>query len=347
MALQDELFVNGAWVSSDNQNSDTSVVDSVTPLDSGEAIADVYTLVISNVSAGVSCTVTVSTESTNNPYNGRVVNGVLLNGTSYSNIIPGYGIVIDNTVVNGDEADITIGNHLGTIAASGAGAGTPTAGVRHRVVNTGVTSVNGCVARLLTNAVMVKKVGNVFAFVNPFAPGATEKTLGGGSSRMQPYNLAISGVAGSGAGKTATLSIDGGAFPANSILDVTTGVTQNGTGLKAISPNYMYRIVLGPLTGVEFSLSANCANGNTANILIFPSRYIQIAPDVAGAEGAYGTADVVLTQTGQPAGTIQGGGAAFYWTRLLVPESSDSESNPYPANVSLEGNDTGAANWLG
>lgn len=353
MSLIDRILIAAVWTASAVRGANTTgtplVLGSLAETGTGEAISDDYTLVLSAVSGGTA-TVTVGTLSPNNPYKGRVVSGVALDGvTIYRNIIPGIAIVFSGTGANGNVGTVYVGSYSGTYDAFGVDAGTPQDETRHQAYNTGPGSVSSAVATLLSKAIHVRKVGAVFGLVRPFAPGATYKPLGGGSDQINPYQAAISAVAGAGAGKTATLQFDGALLGAASILDLTTGLTQNSSGLKAITPAYIYRVVTGNLTGLEFALDPTCANGDTANILIFPHRYVQITNDVAGAaNGAgWGTADVVLTQSGQAAGVIQPLGDAYFWTRVVIPPGSDSSSNPWVSFVALSGTESSAANWTG
>jgi hypothetical protein len=346
MALVDQIDLGAGFVNSLVRMSNTSgtVLVSAVDADSGEMIADEYTLTLSAVGGGTG-TVTVGALSPNNPFNGRVKTSVALNGsTIYKDIIPGVSLVFSGSGANTNTASVKTGSYLGTFDSAGIGGGIPSSGVRHKVVNSSANTVTAAKAELLTQAIMVKKIGLAVSYVEPFADGATEKIAGGGSSRVMPYLLAISGVAGSGAGKTCNLSVDGVTLGAASVRDRATGILVSGTGLKAID-SYSYIIATGPLTGLIFNIDPACANSDTCNILIFPSRYIQIAPDVAGVEGAYGVVDVDLTQSGQATGTILTSQAAYYWSRILVPGSANNESNPYPAQVALTGVDAGAAGW--
>lgn len=349
MALRDQIWNGAAWVDSALRTANLvgALLAAAAESATGEALADEYTLTLSAVAGGTG-TVTVQTLSPNNPYNGRQALGVALNGaTTYKNIVPGVTLTFTAGQVNGAQSRVYVGQYLGTFDAFGAGAGVPSASTRHRVYNDGAGAVSVSVAQLLTQAVMYKQIGNALLYVEPFADGATEKLLPG-STRTQPYNLTVANVAGAGAGKTADLRIDGALFGAASILDIATGAMTDSNALKAIAGGYRYRVVAGPLTGLEFSLDAACANGDESNVLIFPSRYVQIAPDDgAGGPGAWGTADVVLTQEGQAPGVVQPGGEAFYHTRILVPIASGAESNPHPANVALSGTAATPANWGG
>jgi hypothetical protein len=336
--LRDQIFEGAAWVDSDSRPTNTTgtpVVSAVANRD-GRGLADEYFLTFAAVVVGVSANVTVTTTSPNNPY--RATRAVALDGlTVHKDVIPGLDIVFSaNAGFTGAwAATIKVGEFLGTFDAFGGGAGVPSAGVRHRVLNDGTGAVSNAKARVLPTVKWVKKVGTVFSGVKPFAEGSTEKVAGGGSSRVVPYVLSISAVAGAGAGKTCTVSVDGVAFPAASLRDLSTGNTQDGTLVKAVAPGNYYRVILGNLIGLEFAIDAGVANGDAANVLIFAPRFIQIAADVAGVASAYGTADIILTEAGQAAGTIQPGGTAFYWRRVLVPAGGNAESNPVPGDIAL------------
>jgi len=348
--LIDKILVGAAWTGSAARflnNAGTPLLSAADNA-SGEALADEYTLTLS-AATPTTGTITVQTVSPNNPYKGRVVTGVLRDGaTVYDNIIPGISLVFANAAwANGNNATVYVGSYLGTFDAFGPEAGAGQAATRHQVVNDGTGAVANAAAKLLTQSVHVRKVGRVFAYVKAFAPGATEKVAGGGSSRIEPYRITLANVAGAGAAKTGDLQVDGVTLGAGTILNLSTGEAEDGVGLRMIAPSYAYRILTGPLSGVEFALSALGATGDTANILIFPSRYMQIAPDADGVAGTYGTADVPLTQPGQSSGVIQPGGVAYYWSRLLVPSGANAESNPYPTQVALSATETGAANYLG
>lgn len=344
--IDDQLFIGGGWVSSAARYANTSgaAITAVSDLATGEALADEYSLILSLVGGGTG-TVTVNTASPNNPYKGRVVAGVPLDGATVNkNIIPGIGIVFSGASANGNAGTVYVGLYLGAFDAFGVDAGTPFAVTRHRVVNTGSGPVSNALASLKTHAVMVKMVGNALSKVMPFADGATEKETG---DRTTAYTLTISAVAGSGGGKTCTLSVDGVAVPAAQLADLNAGVNVSGTGLKAIAGQSYRFNAPHALVGLEFSINPICANGDEANVLTFNVRHIQLAREVAGAPDAadWGTDAVTLTQSGQPAGTIQPAGEAFFYTRVVVPSGASPNKNPHPANVALTATETGSAEW--
>lgn len=347
MGLIDQRFISGSWTAVTVRGTNTSGTPLISAelAETGERISDTYTLTVSARTGGTG-TITIATTSPNNPYNGRIKTGLNFDDTTeYTTIVPGVVIVLDNAGANGNSATVIIGSPYGSFDASGIGAGVPTAGVRHRVLNDGASDVANAKAQLFTQVIAYKKVNSVLSYVSPFADNAVEKTAGGGSDRVMPYYLSISSVAGSGSGKTATLNIDGSPFGAASIFDIDAGTSQNSTLLKAITPGYRYRVIDGPLEGLEFELEAGVANSDGVNVLVFPSRYIQIAPDVAGVEGTYGVSAVDLTETGEATGVITAAGVAYFWTRFLVPQGANNESNPYPCKVALTASQSSDAGW--
>jgi hypothetical protein len=347
MALLDQLYISGVWTNSDvrGTNDTGDVIISAVLDGSGKELSSVYTLTVSARSGGTG-TITVGASSPNNPYNGRVITGVPFDdATLVSNVIPGTKIVFDSGAVNADSATVEVGDYQGSFDASDVGAGEPSDGVQHRVYNSGANDVIDAKASLVTQSIQVGIIGKVFNYIKPFAEDAVEKVAGGGSNRVMPYALTISGVSGSGGSRVATLSVDGVALPASSIQDLTLGTLVSGTGLKSLNPAYPYKIVAGPLAGLEFALDVTCANSDKSNILIFPSRYVQIAADVSGVEGTYGITDIPLTTAGQSSGVITTLGVAYYWVRMLVPASADSDSNPYPCNIALKASESQDAGW--
>jgi hypothetical protein len=346
--LVNQIFDGAAWVDANNRlvNIVGTPIASVALNSDGQQLSDEYTLTFDTVVAGVSANATIVSLSPNNPY--RATKAVLLDGaTVHKNVIPGYDIVFSNAggFLATWSSTIKAGQFGGTFDASGIGAGVPSAGVRQRAYNAGTGADSGCLAGLRTMIKEYKKVGSVFSKTENFAPNAVEKTAGGGSSRVMPYVLTITNTAGAGAGKTCDLSVDGVVFAAATILDINGGANVSGVGLKAIA-GQKYRVRAGHnLADFEFAIDPACANGDTANIMVFPSRYRRVGPDAGGVQGAMGAADIVLTQAGQAAGTILAGGFAFYWADFLVPAGANPESNPYPTDVYVAGTVTGAAGW--
>lgn len=348
MSLIDKVDPGSGWQDSNLEviASTGSVIVSAELSGSGEELSGEYELVVS-ARAGGTGTITVEASTPNNPYNGKVIASLAFDDTTeHENIVPGVKIILDSSAVDTDEAIVNLGQYKGSFDASGVGAGTPTAGVRHQVENDGASEVIDAKVRLLTQAVLVKLGGDdLFSTISPFAEDAIEKTAGGGSDRVMPYKFTASSISGSGPSKTCTLQVDGSPIATDYIQDLDTGGLQDGTLLKAVDPPHYYQFVDGPLKGLQFSVHENVANTDEANVLVFNSRYVQIAPDVGGSAGTYGTSDVDLTQSGQATGVILASGVAYYWRRELVPSGGNNESNPHPLNVALQANLADEAGW--
>jgi hypothetical protein len=101
------------------------------------------------------------------------------------------------------------------------------------------------------------------------------------------------------------------------------------------------------LEGLDFQIDPACANGDTANIMIFYSRHVQVTGEAEGApdDDGWNTVSVPLTQAGQSEGVIQPAGEAFYYTRVVVAAGSSAQKNPQPVSPNLRGVETGAAAW--
>jgi hypothetical protein len=348
--LTDSIFIGGVWVASDIRfsNDVNTMLVSAGLTGTGEEISDDYQLVAGAVGAGTA-SISVACNPDNTTINGRVVAGVALDGvTQYRNIIPGVVLVFSNTTVNGDTSTVRVGLFAGEVDAFGVGAGAPVAVTRHRVNNPDPNAATGAVATITPEADYVKKIGSVFLAINPYAPGATYKPLGGGSDQVNPYLFHITAVAGAGPTKTVSFTVDGALMAANSIRRVADGSLSNSTGIKAVAGE-IYEVVLGNLTGFQFVVDPACALDDTCNILIFPARFMQITGDVGGVAdpAGWGTADVPITEVGELVGTITSGGEAFYWSRIVVPPGASSESNPFQMLVSVRAELASPANWGG
>ena len=347
--LIDEIFESSVWTPSAVRFANTvPLADPNDPIvsasanGSGEAIADEYTLTFTDIdTVAHTATVIVQTLSPNNPYKRPAGIGILIDGlTVHKNVVPGVDLVFSGSgsFVNTWAALVKVGSYLGTFAAYGAGAGTPGASVKHRVENTDSGAAASVKARLVNQAFQVKKVGSIFLELKPFAETATEKIAGSGSERVMPYAITVNSIT-VGPPKTAALRVDGLAV---NVKNLNSNVEAASNAVQVSVP---YRITSGALIGVEFKLDPAITVSDVANILIFQPRFIQIAPDVSGAPGTWGVANVNLTQAGEAVGTIQPSGVAYYHIRALVPDGAQAESNPFPANVALVGLQTGTAGW--
>lgn len=257
--------------------------------------------------------------------------------TAYDNIVPSVDLVFSDAAGFLDTwtAQVRVGRYAGGFAAFGAGAGVPGAGRRHRVENTGTGPATACAVQIVNIVKLYPKVGEIFEFVKPFAENAVEKLDG---DQTAPYAITVENKAGAGASITADIKVDGALV---NVRDEDDNVTTS----EDLTVVDIYTIDDGDLEGVVFKLSQSILNTATANILIFENLHTQIAEDIAGAAGTYGTTDVPLTEDGEAEGTITAGGVAHYWERTLVADGSSSSRNPAPGDVRLVGSVSDGAGW--
>ncbi len=313
-------------------------VDSAESNDDGELISDTYALVFDLVNEGVNARVKVTCGSPNNPNGNQVGLTVLLDSaTEYKNIIRGVTLIFsDGTFADGDAAEIRCGYSFGTRAGFGEDAGVASTSRRLKVTNTGDAPGSDCTASLDTMAQLWAKVGSVFALVKPFATDAVEKLDG---DSVAPYAVTVDNVTGVGSSKVYDVLFDGSPVE---IINADESITQMS---EAVNVTDVWTVTSGDLEDLTFQLSEDCVDGDTANILIFSTRFVQIAADIDGAPDTFGTSDVDLTEEGQSTGTITDGGDAFFHIRVLVPNAGNSSSNPYISNIKLTGAASDEAGW--
>jgi hypothetical protein len=337
----EETPLSGTFVAAAVRFTQTSgtPIEGATANDDGGAIAGIYSLVFEDVDPGVSATVKVSCDSVNNPnidQTGKVVD--LDSTTAYDNIIRGVDLVFSDDVGFLDTwtAQVRIGHSFGTVQAFGADAGIPSTSRKIRVYNTGDEAGQNCKAEVVNIAKLWAKVGKVFERVFPFAENATEKLTG---ETVSPYAITVENVTGSGAGKTMDLLVDGAPVD---VINLTDASESTSEGINVVD---RYRITSGDLEDVTFLLSQDAVDDDSANILIFDKRFMQIAPDTAGSPGTFGTADVDLTETGEATGVITAGGFADFHVRVLVNDGGNSSSNPHQLDIRISGEVSESANW--
>lgn len=341
--LQDYIQIASVWTLSNLRWSNTVPLDDVDdPIidvafnNSGEAIADIYD--ISYISVDVlthTAVARVMTQSPNNPYRNLSGAAVAIDGTTLHKDLIG-GLTIRFSASGSFSATwatrIYVGQWLATKAAYGVGAGVPGTPVQHKVVNTDMGAAADCFAQFANMAILYEKTADVFLMIEPFAVGSTEKITGGSTA---PYAVTVSAVVGS----TASIRVDGLAVNVKNLENSVTGLS------NLLNFTDRYQITSGGLNGLIFKLDPAINTSAVSNVLIFPPRHAQIAPDVDGQPGTWGVTPVQLTHTGEAAGVIPSGENAFYWLREIVAENASSLSNPYPIMVELVGLETGAALW--
>lgn len=340
----EETSGSNVWVDMRSRftNSTGTPLVSAVANESGQAIAGNYIVTFEDVTPGDVATVSVQTSSPDNPYKTseeRPAVEVQLDGeTVYRNIIGGVGLIF-NDDEDFDETwqfQIRIGYSFGPVAAFGSSAGQATDPRKIRVRNDDEEEAAQNVRAVLSKHVKhFLKTGIVFEKVYDFASGATERNTSG---QIQPYAVTVENKTGTGSGITADIKFD------SELVNVRDQDGNESTS-EDLTVVDVYTIADGDLEGVVFQLSQSILNTATANILIFNSRFTQIAPDVGGAPGDWGTADVFITSEGEDEGVIAADSFSFYHVRLLAPDGSTSKSNPYICDVQILAETSDSAGW--
>lgn len=345
----EEIQGSGVWV--DMRARLTNIVGAPVALavanDTGQAIAGAYTIIFhhtegdtapEDVEPGTSGNVFVLTSSPDNPYRNTTGRAVNLDGeTVYRDLVGGLDITFsdDPGFSTNWVAEIRVGHSFGAVAAYGTTAGLATDSRRIRVRNPDPDAAQNVRAVVTRHAKLFPTAGIVFEKLLDFAASAVEKITGG---QVQPYSVTVENKTGSDETTTADIKFDG------ALVNVVDQDGMAGTS-AALTVVDTYTITDGDLEGVEFQLSQAITNGSTANILIFNSRFTQIAPDLGGAPGDWGTADVAITSDPEAEGTIAAGGFGFFHVRVLAPSGSVSGSNPYICDAQIIAETSSPAGW--
>jgi hypothetical protein len=334
---------------------------------SGREIGDVYSAVVSAVVLGApnTATVTVTTASAKGPYHNKVFTGVLFDGTTPRlDIIPGVSWVPSSSgsLANGWTAVfyvgiwanlLTAGNPGGTQLSWATGIGTPGVGAvspgdagfiaKINITNTGATVLTGCTLALHPRAKLVLKSGaRAFTSFQVVNDTPSEHVT---ATQTVPINFTFANLDTAATPDEIDVKMDGATFD---VVEVDTGTPLTSTQLKMDgTTRYQISEAGAYCEGAIFVLASTATNSSEENVLVFNVRHVEIALDVAGTPGTWGTTDLALTQSGEPSGNINPAGACNVWVRLDTSSLSSNKQNPFPADLFVEYNDTGEADWLG
>lgn len=311
--------------------------------DSGEALGGRYHVtVVAGTITGSQVRLRVTCESTTfyrDTYEETVQFGV-----ATESLVPGAHLVVPGTgIANSWTADVDLGDYLGAFNAGTAGyVEGPT---KLAAKNTSTVDYANCLVRVdLPRIVLVRKVGGAaggLKYIRPYTTGAATND-DPGTLEPLPYALTFANLDTAATPDEIDVKIDGSAI--TTVRRVDTNTTSDSLQLRRDGTE-RYRIESGDLAGAEFVVNAAAANADTANIFVFLRRFIEIAPDVSGSPGTWGTTSVTLTESGQAAGVITAGGAAYYWRRMSVPAGSTSWG-PHPIDAFFQYSETNGVGWL-
>lgn len=306
------------------ENTVNTPIVSCTDLDTGQLLADVYTLAFTKTGGAFTVTVTCG-ESPKNPFEDADISITCDGVTENTNVIPGLSFVFSASIVTGWEAAVSIGAKMTSAGATTdmlntgiVDAGSNSTAVRVAAVNVGdadamVTTVRALPGFWWTQA----GAGDVLAKVDQHADDTLEHTAVAGT-----YTITFTDWAdgtGEHAGyKTCNIYSDDGG---GAVLVATTAVF-DGTSRVEYGED-CYNDADDPLPGLCLIL-ANSTDDPSAVTITLTVRdgdeYVELAPDSAGSPGAYQSTDLTLTESGESAGTITTGGTAYFWYRVTVPD---------------------------
>lgn len=302
-------------------NTVNALITSVNWLQDGRAIADTYDL---TVLSKVGSTITLQVDcNIKNPYRSSSITAVADGATVNELVIPGVGIVFSAAADVGWAAKVTVGQYLtsGGVVTPALGfgvvqAGTESSQVRFAVVNVGDMPSQETVIYALpglywygTNSEKIVKS------ILPHSSTARHKMA---SPAIKTITFTNWGTAGNGK-KKADVLVNGTTAIVGALFDGQT-VYEWGAGNG-------YNDSLDLLPGLALVLEDTTLDPTTVTVTLEISdgySWVQFAPDIAGAPGTFAQQDLTLTQAGKPTGTIDVGGIAYAWARMVVPMAAQA-----------------------
>jgi len=305
------------------ENTLNEPLDSVTWRGDGRAIADTYEIEMLSDS---SCKVTCNVKNVNAYTSSESV--TTDGSTVHSDLIPGCDIVFDSAATTGQKAKVSIGQLMSDVgvvsdrlAFGVINAGTTTSpGVRVAVTNIGGDPAQGCVATALpgtyfTGAGSTTRVLRIdnhsadsrdkMAVIGTYTITFTNWADGTGDDvGYKVCDIVVAGPSGNGT------AVSGARFDGSTVYEFGhADYDDTNDYLKGL------QIVLAYVTSdpTSDSITLQVTDGYL---------WLELAPDVSGSEGTYGTSDVTLTEVGETTGTITAGGTAYFWARVAMPDSA-------------------------
>lgn len=345
----------------------TPLVSAVRRFD-GREVPDIYRGTISGKS-GTTCNVTISCQYSRNSQHGLVIPATCDSATVNASLVRGWDVVLDSTLANGDVFDIYAGRWLGSLSAGNAagnliddsdGYADPgpssghAAGSMHWTAKIAYENIFGelltdMYAEVLTPVLYKPTAGAGLREIDNIAD-LTAKTLSLGSGgAIDPYLVTFANLNTVPTPDTIDVLFD--SVSTYNWVRSSDGATGTGTTGLRRDGTEIYQLTEGPLSGLQFVISATAANSDTAEIYVFPKEWLEITPDVAGSPGArdvtdgsatWGTTPHVLTAgSGVARGEIAVGATAYGWAKLTVPATARWAANPNCKIVRVRGNIAG------
>ena len=303
------------------ENVTNSPIVSVTDLDAGQLIADVYELAFTKTGGAFTVDV-VCNEGTKNPYGGTGISVTADGSTSNVTIVPGCSIVLSASIVTGWAARVTVGAYMNgsavVVDALNVGiveAGESTAAYKVIAENVGADTAAGSSIIAVPGTYWTQSgTGNIVSTIRNH-PSATRER----SASPRTYTITFAawqdGTGDNAGYKTCNILVGGVVCVTTARFD---GTTKYGYGLNAA-----YNDGTDLLQGLYITLANDTDDPSAVTItLIVAEGYedVWLAPDESGTPGAYQQTALTLTESGQTSGTIRASHGADFWFKWVLPD---------------------------
>lgn len=288
--------------------------------DSGQEIADVYRLLF-NHNGGDDVDI-ITDAGDKNPNEASAVAITADGATVNWNVIAGVGIVVSASVQDQDRAIVSIGAFMTAggvvtdvlnfgILASGSGSTER----RIAATNTGADGAAELEVAVLPGFYFTPDDARDFVELVDNHSSSSRETLAATGSKVITFTN-WGDDAGSGK-KKADVYVGGSLCISTALFD---GVTRYEHGVTG----YIDGTDL--LQGLSIILADTTADPTSETITLKidgdTHDQVELAGDLGGAPGSWGSSPVPLTESGQAAGYISSGERAYFWTRWTLPSSA-------------------------
>jgi len=300
----------------------TPVVGTPTWLDSGVAIADVYTLTVTEKD-GSTVTVTVDC-NTKNPYRNMTgVTGTADGTTVNRNLPPGVGTILSASCDVGWQWKTSIGAYMDVSGVTTdvlnfgvVESGFYTTGVRIACENVGDSPAQSTVLYSLPGLYFYGTSYDVLIkTIKPHSSPTRHKMAPQGTLTITFQDWKTGGTG----KKTADVYVNASKAIEDAIFDGAT-VYEYGSGNG-------YNDGADLLQGLQIILADTTTDPSAITLTLKVAdgwNWVEFAVDTSGSPGTYSNQDLTLTESGQPTGTITASHAAFFWARWKLPGAAEA-----------------------
>ena len=292
------------------ENTISTPIISVTWLDDGMAISDVYTIAATSSSA-----VNVTADDPKNEVIGNGINVTANDVTVNYGVVPGCGIVFSSSLASGWTGKIAIGALMASDGSTSdrfnvgiVESGTASTQRRIAAVNVGSeASADTEVVALPWLFLEDDAIGWIVKLDNHTDEARQELAVPG------DFDITYADYNSGASPPTVDVYVDGTKAIEDAKLD--------GTTLYQYGKANGYIDAVDKFLGLGIIFAASPGNPTTLTHTFHVRagyEQVEFAPDVAGSPGTWQTGPLTLTESGQTTGTITASGLAYFWFRTNV-----------------------------